>query len=183
MPKGSRTSESRRAKQWAEKIETEHSDGHYRGYLDGPMARLILPWPLSVNTYWRQQGGKDRHGKARPPRLSDKAKYYKQIVRKICDQAHIPRFTGRLAISVLLCPPYARKHDIDNYAGKSVFDALESAGVLVDDEQIDHMIARRGPKRTPGVAYVELREANVFEAQQACFALERMSEALGELEQ
>lgn len=44
-----------------------------------------------------------------------------------------------LKIEMYLCPPDARLRDLDNFAGKAIFDALMGANVFTDDSQIKHI--------------------------------------------
>ena len=101
------------------------------------MTELIieLPWPPSVNTYWRSIG---------PGRviISKKGREYRESAIKNC--AHIDTLlTGRLSVKIEAYPPDARKRDLDNLP-KAILDALTHADVWLDDSQIDDLqIVRR----------------------------------------
>jgi len=53
-----------------------------------------------------------------------------------------PPAGGRIALAMDAFPPDRRRRDLDNIQ-KPVLDALEHAGVYVDDSQIDLLITRR----------------------------------------
>ena len=92
------------------------------------MIRLILPWPPSVNHYWRRWNGRtiiSREGRA----------YREHVARAIRTLGADRRLAGRLAVEMLLFPPDRRRRDIDNLS-KALLDALQAAGVYEDDNQI-----------------------------------------------
>jgi len=107
-----------------------------------------LPYPPSVNTYWRNIG---------PSRtiLSKRAREYRKSVLSIVGPAK--PLLGRLSVSIILSPPDRRKRDLDN-AFKGVLDGLAHACVYRDDEQIDELTIRRGPVTKGGKCEVTLRE-------------------------
>lgn len=113
---------------------------------------LKLPWPPSVNTYWRKWRGRIC--------LSDEAKAFKTAaaiaLAELCGQP--PRWTGRVAIRIELHPPDRRKRDIDNFGGKAVLDALTSAGLWLDDQQVDDLHIIRGDCTPGGEAIIEAME-------------------------
>lgn len=99
---------------------------------------LDLPWPPSINHYWRHT--KNGHY------ISDEGKKYRQDVNYLCFKAK-RKFseTERLSIIVDAYPPDKRKRDIDNIL-KSLLDALQYAEVYHDDSQIDRIsITRNKP--------------------------------------
>lgn len=109
-----------------------------------------LPWPPSVNTYWR-------HG-PRGTYLAKSGKVFRaeaieDIRRQVdCDEP----YGGRVAVSVELVAPDRRARDIDNHGGKAVLDALVHAGLIVDDEQVDELRIVRCGVEPPGCADVTL---------------------------
>ena len=103
-------------------------------------ATLTLPWPPSVNGYWRSIV-RGRGKAARPTQiLSERARDYLQAcAAAIYEQGHPPIFDTRVRITEHFYPPTKRGYDIDNYR-KGYRDALVKCGVLADDELIyeDH---------------------------------------------
>jgi crossover junction endodeoxyribonuclease RusA len=111
-----------------------------------------LPFPPSVNTYWRR--GRTRGGKP-ITYLSAKAKQFRDEVC-IC-VPHCEAMSGRLAVHIELTAPSRRKFDVDNFA-KSTLDALAHAGVFHDDEQIDRLVVERLGVEPPGACDVTITE-------------------------
>lgn len=101
-----------------------------------PKFQIVLPWPPSVNKYWRMGRGrmhKSEAGKAYATEAGFRARA--MFKRK--------PFTGRLRVEILAFPPDKRARDIDNLL-KAPLDALK--GICFDDDsQIDElMITREG---------------------------------------
>ena len=103
------------------------------------MIRLSLPWPISINAYWKSRI-LTRCGA--PPIVSTYVtaagvKFQKQVLAAVIEQLgqHSP-LHGRLKVSMRFYQPSARKCDISNYV-KTTEDALTKARVWIDDEQID----------------------------------------------
>ncbi len=117
-----------------------------------------LPWPPSVNSYWRT-GVSTKHG-VPMTYLSPKAKEFRsEVVRCIAEQDGDTPDTlfGRLAVHIELVAPTRRKFDVDNFC-KSTIDALMHAGIFADDEQIDKLIVERKHVEAPGCADVTITE-------------------------
>jgi crossover junction endodeoxyribonuclease RusA len=114
------------------------------------MIELELPWPPSMNRYWRHVGAKTL--------LSRAGRKYRQAVTLRVVLAGRPRIDGRLAVEIEAFAPDRRKLDLDNRL-KAILDALEHAGVYADDEQIDDLHIRRGEVRKGGALAVVIRRA------------------------
>ena len=90
---------------------------------------LRLPWPPSVNTYWRHIVINGR-----PRTLISKAgRQYKTHVQLIASR--YGPFVKPIAMWIHAYPPDRRKRDIDNIL-KAPLDSLEKAGVYKNDSQI-----------------------------------------------
>ena len=102
------------------------------------MYKFKLPFPPSVNTYYRRGG--------RVIYLSAKGRDYKKAVLATLKGLSLDgeALTGRLKVRLELSAPTKRKYDIDNRI-KATLDALQSAGFIVDDEQIDVISVKRLP--------------------------------------
>lgn len=98
---------------------------------------LTLPWPPTVNTYYRNVKGRTL--------ISEAGRAYR---RAVADQVFIQGgarcLSGRLHVSIVAHVPDRRRRDIDNTL-KATLDSLTHAGVWLDDEQIDKLTIERGP--------------------------------------
>lgn len=105
---------------------------------------LTLPFPPSVNTYWRAPNKGPLAGRHL---ISAKGRAYQsdacaaiiEQLRKLPKPSSAPA-----AVEIILFPPDARRRDIDNY-NKALFDALTHAGIWKDDSQIKRMLVEWGP--------------------------------------
>jgi len=89
---------------------------------------ITLPWPPSVNTYWRTVNGRMI--------ISAKGREYRTAVGKqIIEQKMIKHFSGPLQVEIEAWRPDKRRRDLDNLF-KATLDALAHAGVYEDDSQI-----------------------------------------------
>ena len=99
--------------------------------------KLVLPFPPSVNTYWRAPNKgplKGRH------LISEKGRAYQSAeCAAIIEQLRcLPKpSSSPAAVEILLFPPDARRRDIDNY-NKALFDALTHAGIWEDDSRAEN---------------------------------------------
>jgi len=102
------------------------------------MFQIELPWPPSINHYWRHT----RTGHY----ISRAGKAFREKVIYTC--LKVPgKFSekDRLYITIDAYPPDRRKRDLDNVL-KSLLDSLQHAGVYKDDSQIDRLsISRKMP--------------------------------------
>jgi len=97
--------------------------------------RYELPWPPSVNHYYK----KGRGGRLY---ISKEGQDYRWQTKARLLRA--PMLEGRLKVFVEAYPPDRRRHDLDNL-GKCLFDSCQAAGLYEDDSQIDDLhIVRRG---------------------------------------
>lgn len=96
----------------------------------GEFLLMALPWPPSVNTYWRR-GPHSTY-------LSKRGREYKQQVAEKIASEGIRKMSGRLSVALSLSAPNKRAYDVDNRV-KAVLDSLQDAGVFEDDEQIDEL--------------------------------------------
>tara|TARA_R110002111_G_scaffold50841_1_gene88981 strand:- start:311 stop:682 length:372 start_codon:yes stop_codon:yes gene_type:complete len=112
--------------------------------------KLTLPYPPSVNTYWRANGKRRFISKA--------GILFTQEVILIVKQSKAKSFEEkRLAISVVIHPRSKRKFDLDNTL-KAILDALMKAGMYNDDSQIDYIEIARGKAVKKGKAVINLNE-------------------------
>lgn len=113
------------------------------------MITLTLPWPPSVNHYYRRVGNATL--------ISKEGRRYRKRVAGEVLLAGSPRVEGRLAVRIVASPPDLRRRDLDNLQ-KALLDALQHAGVYGDDSQFDRITVERAEAREGGRVVVELSE-------------------------
>ena len=103
-----------------------------------------LPYPPSVNGYWRAFRGRQI--------ISKRGREYRVNAMEALGGLGLygEGVTGRLHVSVVIHPPTLRKYDIDNWC-KAPFDALTHAGFWGDDEQVDSLNIKKGEKIKGGL--------------------------------
>lgn len=104
--------------------------------------KLTLPFPPSVNTYWRNtRQGVLISASGRCFRSNALAAVMEQLKRR-------PQpIKVNVEVSVLLFPPDKRQRDFDNYF-EVLFDSLTYAGVWLDDVQIKKLTVESREKLT-----------------------------------
>jgi crossover junction endodeoxyribonuclease RusA len=110
---------------------------------------LELPWPPSVNKYWRQFEGRaiiSREGRA-----------YRKQVETLLLLGKLQPLTGRLVVEIMAYPPDNRQRDLDNIL-KAGLDSMQHGGAYINDGQIDDLRIIRGPV-DEGRIVVRIREA------------------------
>jgi crossover junction endodeoxyribonuclease RusA len=113
---------------------------------------LELPWPPTANTYYRRRNVAGMKATGKGMRISDRGLRYRRLVLGILLEQRAKPFSDldRLAVKVEAYPPDRRCRDIDNLL-KSMLDALQHAGLIPDDSQIDDLaIVRRGRRPPSG---------------------------------
>jgi len=93
---------------------------------------LTLPFPPSVNTYWRSVV---INGRVRVL-ISKKGREYRKAVAAAVAGTKWKGGSRRLAVDIHAYMPDNRRRDLDNLL-KAALDALSSAGIYEDDSQID----------------------------------------------
>lgn len=120
---------------------------------------LELPWPPSVNHYWKRAGKRTV--------LSEAVRKFRREVKKQVLESRalltleLP-FTCRLRIEIRVHPPDRRRRDIDNLL-KSILDALEKSRVYDDDEQFDELWIERDEQWEDGGVeiYITSRDGSI----------------------
>lgn len=101
------------------------------------MIELTLPWPPTVNTYWRMWRNRMV--------ISDGGrKYRKAVWEQVIQQALGKRVRNRAVVTIQAFRPDNRRRDLDNLL-KAVLDALTAAEVWDDDSQITDLRIYWGP--------------------------------------
>lgn len=115
------------------------------------MITITLPWPPSVNHYWRTWRGRmliSRQGRA-----------YRARVGEILKAAGLAPQAGPLAVHVELYPPDRRKRDVDN-TFKAIGDSLQHGGAFQDDSQIVWLLLEKAEVVAGGKVIVRIAEGN-----------------------
>lgn len=114
--------------------------------------KLTLPFPPSMNAYWRSPGkGAKISAKGRSYRTDAIFSVWEQLKR-------VPKpITHEVDIHLILYPPTRAKRDLDNFQ-KALFDSLTHAGVWADDSQIKRMLVEWGDVTCHGKAEITINE-------------------------
>ena len=91
------------------------------------MIELELPFPPSVNHYYRRVGPRTL--------ISREGRRFRETVCALLAAAGVRPHTGPIRVEIEVYPPDRRRRDIDNVQ-KALFDALEHGGAYRDDSQI-----------------------------------------------
>jgi crossover junction endodeoxyribonuclease RusA len=114
------------------------------------MLLLNLPYPPSVNTYYRNFNGRMV--------LSAQGREYKIKVADYLIESDVPKLgDAKLKITMVLRPRDKRKIDIDNRI-KAVLDSLQDAGLFDDDYQVDELTIMRGDPIKDGKLVVMIEQ-------------------------
>lgn len=101
------------------------------------MLQFELPYPPSINHYWRRVGSRTL--------ISREGRRFREEVLAILAAMSIQPLSGRLVVSVEVYPPDNRRRDIDNVF-KALLDAMQHGGAYDDDSQIVRLsIEKRKP--------------------------------------
>lgn len=113
------------------------------------MIVITLPYPPSVNGYWRNVtiGGKGR------TLISEKGRKYRQAVAAAWAASGEKKTLGRLRVEITAIPPDKRSRDLDNIL-KSLLDSLTHCAAWDDDSQIDDLRIVREPSEKGGSVVV-----------------------------
>lgn len=99
-----------------------------------------LPYPPSVNTYWRHPSRGPLAGRHL---ISQEGRAYREAIRAHVAESSFGKITGPVAVDIEAFFPDRRKRDLDNIL-KSLLDSLTHAGVWEDDSQIVDLRIRKG---------------------------------------
>jgi crossover junction endodeoxyribonuclease RusA len=92
------------------------------------MIELTLPWPPSVNRYWRTFQGRmiiSAEGRA----------YREAVADHVLKQRGAKNLAGKLVVEIEAWRPDNRRRDLDNLL-KAALDGCTNAGVWEDDSNI-----------------------------------------------
>lgn len=113
------------------------------------MLELNLPYPPSINHYWRRVGARTL--------ISRGGRVFRQAVCSILAAYAVKPLNGPLAVEVQVHPPDKRRRDVDNVQ-KALLDALQHGGAYVDDSQIVRLAIEKREPVEGGKTIVRIRE-------------------------
>lgn len=111
--------------------------------------KIELPWPPSVNHYYRRVGPRTL--------ISRAGRAFRAEVGRILAARRLPPALGRLAVTVEVFPPDRRRRDIDNLL-KAVLDACQHGGAFPDDSRIVWLLIHRTQVVRGGRVVVTIRD-------------------------
>lgn len=109
-----------------------------------------LPFPPSVNHYWRRVGSRtliSRGGR--------------EFRRRVCASLFAARtrpLSGPLTVEIEIFPPDCRRRDLDNLT-KALLDALQHGGAYHDDSQIVSLTIHKREVVPEGRTHVRIENA------------------------
>lgn len=109
--------------------------------MDDGTLTITLPFPPSVNTYYRHVGFRTL--------ISREGRAYRRKVCAILRQAGVRPLDGRLEVTVVVHPPDLRRRDADNLL-KCLLDSMQHGGAYVDDSQIRRLHVEMDDRAVPG---------------------------------
>ena len=113
-------------------------------------AEFELPWPPSVNHYYRHVG----------PRvlISRDGRRYRERIVSMMRLGETEKHYGPVELFIELYPPDNRRRDVDNSL-KCLLDTFTHAGLYDDDSQICKLtVIKREPMPPDGMAYIRICE-------------------------
>jgi Holliday junction resolvase RusA-like endonuclease len=108
---------------------------------------LELPYPPSVNHYWRRVGARTL--------ISRGGRLFRQQVVSILAARGVRPIDGDLEVFIELYPPDRRRRDVDN-TQKALLDALGHGGAYHDDSQIIHLDTWKREPIPGGMVFVRI---------------------------
>ena len=117
--------------------------------------RITLPFPPSVNTYWRHPTTGKLAGRHL---ISEKGRAYRAAVAGLLSGQ--TKINGRVKIDIIAHAPDNRRRDLDNLI-KAIFDAITHAGLIDDDSDIYHFSVgwalEKGEKKIGGYVVLDIQ--------------------------
>jgi Holliday junction resolvase RusA-like endonuclease len=110
---------------------------------------IELPYPPSINHYWRRVGYRMI--------ISREGRRFRESVVAILAAMRLEPLTGPLDVEVDLYPPDRRKRDLDNSI-KALLDALQHGGAYLDDSQIVRLVITKREPVVNGKTIVRIQE-------------------------
>jgi crossover junction endodeoxyribonuclease RusA len=109
---------------------------------------LDLPYPPTVNTYYRHVGFSTL--------ISREGREYRRRVESLCLACGVRSLAGPLAVALDVHPPDGRRRDADNVQ-KPILDALQHGGAYGDDSQVKDLHTIMRDELPGGRVFVRIR--------------------------
>lgn len=119
------------------------------------MIQLVLPYPPSVNSYWRHPTTGKLAGRHL---ISQEGRTYRALVHKVIAwQYKLSPIPGGsdLAVTLTAYMPDRRRRDLDNIL-KALLDSIVHAGLIDDDSSIVELHLLKGGVRKGGECHVSI---------------------------
>ena len=113
------------------------------------MIELVLPFPPSVNHYYRRVGPRTL--------ISREGRSFRKRVCGLMAMRSVEPMAGPLSVAIDVHPPDRRRRDSDNVQ-KSLLDALQHGGAYHDDSQIVRLVAEKREPVPGGQVVVTIEE-------------------------
>lgn len=98
---------------------------------------ITLPWPPSVNRYYRNVAGITK--------ISAEGRAYRAaVVNLLAESLTTPPMAGPVVVDIEAFMPDRRRRDLDNLL-KGLLDAMTHAGLWLDDSQVVDLRIRKAP--------------------------------------
>lgn len=114
----------------------------------GDTIRLEIPWPPSVNGYWRAYRGKIIVSRA--------GRVYQALCMSVIGCRADEMIRTPIAFDAVLHPPTRAKRDLDNHL-KATLDALAKCQIIENDHLIHELSIRWGAVVKGGIVKATLR--------------------------
>ena len=118
------------------------------------MIELELPYPPSVNHYYRHVGPRTL--------ISREGRLYRERVAAELHVLGIEPAAGALVVTIELYPPDRRRRDADN-TQKALLDALQHGGAYQDDSQIVKLTVEKYEPVAGGRVIVRIKQRKGYE--------------------
>jgi Holliday junction resolvase RusA-like endonuclease len=114
---------------------------------------MTLPWPPSLNHYYRHVGPKVLISK-------ESRQYRRKVAKQLGNYENLTMYECPIELSMELYPPDNRKRDVDNSL-KSCLDALMYGKLYADDSLITKLVVEEKPSSPPqGTVVVRIKACN-----------------------
>ncbi|MFN9110395.1 MAG: RusA family crossover junction endodeoxyribonuclease [Bacteroidota bacterium] len=138
------------------------------------MPNIDLPFPPSMNHYWRRVGARTI--------ISRAGREFREEVIRLTRDGSRGSLDGPIAITIEAHPPDRRRRDLDNLL-KAPLDAMAHAGLYLDDHQIEEIHLYRRNCCKNGKLVVSLEPQGGSQQADSCDLRAELEQRANELRQ